>query len=320
MLNYFFVCDKLFRGDYMNLFEKLAKERKEPLKIIHGTDWWTDCDDVAALRLLCRAHSSGAVELQCVCADAVMDKTAASLSAFILDSGVDVPIGIDRKYSGNPERCKYQHVLEKYPHKVTNEDCEEAYRLYRRALANLDGKADITEIGFPQNIQYLMESEPDDISPLSGMELVREKVNKIWLMAGKWDEENGKEYNISANPAASKAGSYIFENSPVPVTCLGWEVGNTVITGGKADENDLVKVAFNAHGSVNGRCSWDPMLVLMAIINDEEAAGYDVVRGKATVDPETGRNNFAVGEGNHAYVVKKYDDGYYADMIDELIK
>ena len=303
----------------MNLFEKLAAERK-PVKILHGTDWWTDCDDIAALRLLCRAHKAGAIELQCVCADAVMDKTASSISAFIKNEGVCVPIGIDNSFVDDGRRGKYQDVFAEYPHDVENADCEEAYKLYRRALAELDGKADITEIGFPQIIHQLMISGPDEISPLNGMELVRQKVGKIWLMAGKWDEPDGKEYNLSRYPAACRAANYIFSNSPVPVTCLGWEVGNTVITGGNQPDGDMLKAGFAAHGSLDGRMSWDPMLVLMAIINDEEKAGYDVVCGTARADAGTGANNFTVGEGIHKYVVKKFDDSYYADMINELIK
>lgn len=304
----------------MNIFENLAKERKEPVNIIHGTDWWTDCDDIVALRLLCRAHKAGAIRLQCVCADAVMDKTAASISAFIKSENVSVPIGIDRTFVDDGRRGKYQDVFAEYPHDVENADCDEAYRVYRRALANLDGKADITEIGFPQIIHQLMISEPDDISPLSGMELVKQKVNKIWLMAGRWDEPNGKEYNFTAYPAARKAAHYILANSPVPVTCLGWEIGNNVITGSHLDDGDMVKVGLNAHGSSNGRSSWDPMLVLLAIINDEDKAGYNVVKGTGRADAETGANNFTEGDGIHAYVVKKFDDSYYADMIDELIK
>lgn len=27
-------------------------------KFILGTDWWTDCDDVVALRILARAHKN----------------------------------------------------------------------------------------------------------------------------------------------------------------------------------------------------------------------------------------------------------------------
>ena len=302
----------------MNLFEQLSNTRK-PIKILHGTDWWTDCDDVAALRLLCRAHKAGAIQLQCVCADAVMEHTAASIDAFITDEGVQVPIGIDKNYYGNPERCRYQPLLAEYPHKITNDDCDDAYRVYRRALAQLDGKTDITEVGFPQIIHQLMISGPDDISPLSGMELVEQKVNKIWLMAGRWDMENGKEYNIYNTEAGRLAADYIFRNSPVPVTCLGWEVGDTVITGTKNKENDLLKIAFDANGAHEGRSSWDPMLVLLAIINDEEKAGYDKVCGQAFVNTETGENNFTEGEGKCAYVVKKFEDTYYSDMIDELI-
>lgn len=302
----------------MNLFEKLATKRP-PVKIIHGTDWWTDCDDVAALRLLCRAHKAGAVELLCVCADAVMDETAASIDAFIKNEGMDVPIGLDFDFSDDASGCKYQHVLAQYPHDIENSDCEEAYRLYRRALAQSDTKVDITEVGFPQNLQKLMESEADDISPLSGIELVAQKVNKIWIMAGDWSHENGREYNLTATPAARKAAHYLCENCPVPITFLGFEIGNTVITGSKLPESDIAKVAFNAHGSENGRFSWDPMLVLLAIINDEEDAGYTVVKGTARADKDTGENNFTIGDGLHAYVIKKYDDSYYADAIDTLL-
>ena len=304
----------------MNIFEELAKERKSPVKIVHGTDWWTDCDDIAALRLLCRAHKAGIIELQCIGADGVMDKTAASISAFIKNEGVSVPIGLDSKFVDDGRRGHYQDVFAEYPHDVENADCEEAYKLYRRALAQADGKCDITEIGFPQIIHQLLASEPDEISPLCGTELVKEKVNRIWMMAGRWDVPGGKEYNLSANAAAREAAHYIFENCPVPVTLLGWEVGSTVITGSRQPDGDMLKAGFIAHGSVNGRSSWDPMLVLLAIINDEERAGYDIVCGTASAEAETGANYFTVGDGKHKYVVKKFDDSYYADMIDELIK
>ncbi len=304
----------------MNIFEMLSKERNKPVNILHGTDWWTDCDDITALRLLCRAHKAGAIELKCVCANAVMDKTASSISAFMKNEGVCVPIGLDRNFIDDGKRGKYQDVFSKYPHDVENENCDEAYRVYRRALANLDEKADITEVGFPQIIHQLMESGPDDISPESGMELIKKKVNKIWMMAGRWDIPNGREYNISAYPAAREAAHFIFENSSVPITLLGWETGNTVITGSHLPDGDMLKEGFEVQGSVNGRYSWDPMLVLLAIINNEENAGYDTVCGKAFADSATGINNFTPGSGKHIYVRKKYKDSYYADIIDELIK
>ncbi|NMP38285.1 MAG: hypothetical protein GX051_09255 [Clostridiales bacterium] len=307
----------------MNIFDKLAADGRTPVHILHGTDWWTDCDDIVALRLLCRAHKSGIIKLECVCADAVMEHTAASIDAFILSEGLeDIPIGVDRNAYSTGERCRYQSVLAKYPHRISgNEACEDACRLYRRVLSRLDSKADITEIGFPQIIHQLLISPPDDISPLDGMSLVKQKVNKIWMMAGKWDTPDGREYNLINTPASRAAGHFICENSPVPLSFLGFEVGESVITGGGEPDGDLLRVGMAAHGSQNGRSSWDPMLALMAIINDEQAAGYRTVRGTARVNPETGENNFTESpDGKHTYVVKAHSDEFYSEMINSLIK
>jgi hypothetical protein len=62
------------------------------------------------------------------------------------------------------------------------------------------------------------------------------------------------------------------------------------------------------------------MLVLLAIIGDEKKAGYKTVRGRATVDAETGANFFKEAPGGtHCYVVKAMDDSFYRDMIDEIL-
>lgn len=43
----------------MSVLEKLY--RTEKISVLHGTDWWTDCDDLAAVRILCRAHRAGLI-------------------------------------------------------------------------------------------------------------------------------------------------------------------------------------------------------------------------------------------------------------------
>ena len=63
-----------------------------------------------------------------------------------------------------------------------------------------------------------------------------------------------------------------------------------------------------------------PMLAQMALIGDENAAGYTTVRGTASVDAETGTNRFDVDtNGLHCYVVKAHPDAFYRDAINELI-
>ena len=59
---------------------------------------------------------------------------------------------------------------------------------------------------------------------------------------------------------------------------------------------------------------------MMAIIGDEEKAGYTVVSGFASLDETTGENHFKEDvNGPHKFVVKKYPDSYYTDMIDKII-
>ena len=164
-------------------------------------------------------------------------------------------------------------------------------------------------------------SEGDDISAKSGLTLVTEKVKKFWLMAGKWDKDGEKENNFCRNPRARTAADIFCRTCPVPVTFLGWEAGFDVLTGDGLTHSDHLYRVLLDHGSENGRNSWDPMLVLMALIGDEESAGYDTVTGTATVDADTGANHFAIdSKGLHKYVVKKFGNAYYSERINEIIK
>ncbi len=305
----------------MNNFEKISDSGTEPVKILHGTDWWTDCDDVAALRLLLRAHNSGAIRLMGIGVNSVMDYSVASVSAFCLNEGLRIPIGIDRNSVRDGSACKYQKLLAGYPHYIEDyNDCPDAYKLFRQKLAEIDGKADIIDVGFPQIIMQLLKSKPDEFSDLTGIELAKKKIRHIWLMAGKWDEPDGLEYNLSAYPVCSEAGAYICENCPVPITFVGFEIGVDVITGDKLPHDDILWQAFNAHGSGNGRSSWDPLTVLTAILQDEAAAGFSVVRGRAVIDRKTGRNNFFPDEnGPHSYVKRLYPAQWYADRINSIL-
>ena len=291
------------------------------INILHGTDWWTDCDDIAALRVLCRAHKAGRINLRCVAIDSVMEYSAPSVSAFLDNEGVEAPIGVDFSAVRPGDNCRYQQTFARRPHRVkSNEECPEAWRLYRKTLAELDGRAQITEVGFEQVIMQLMKSGPDEFSPLTGLELVREKVDRIWLMAGKWDEPKGREYNLTAYPEAIEAGHYICENSPVPLTFLGFEVGFGVITGGSMPEGDMLAEGFAAHGSAGGRHSWDPMLVTAAVCQDPGTAGYEAVTGRAFIDAKTGENSFVPSDGPHSYLVKTKPDSFYEDMINAILK
>ena len=182
-------------------------------KFILGTDWWTDCDDAVAMRLIARAVKAKEVQVLGIGINACMENSVASLKAFLLAEGIDsIPIGIDQSatdFGGNPP---YQKRLAELMPNVKNSDAENAVRLYRRLLAQSNDPIEIIEIGYLQVISSVLQSKADDISEKSGLELFSEKVSKVWVMAGKWDADGEKENNFCRNMRSRIAGRDFCEN------------------------------------------------------------------------------------------------------------
>ena len=314
-----------------SLTGRMQHGRKEPVNLIVGTDWGADVDDVAAMRVFCYGHRAGLCRLLGIGLDTRYDHAAASLHAFLCAERVNCPIGIDPKGPLGTGRYQAELARNADPY-LLNQHCPDAVRLYRQILAQAPAPVEICEIGFPTIPADLILSEPDELSPLSGKELVLQKVKKLWMMAGNFEhpEEGGMEFNLSENERAKQAGNLLCEHWPTPITFLGFEVGRSVITGipllasyreGKRSD-DMVARAFHSYGALDGRCSWDPMLALLALYGEEESAGYTTVSGKVTVDPVTGQNRFQAIDGNagpHCFVQKRYEDTYYRDEIDAIL-
>ncbi len=294
----------------------------EKRTFILDTDWWTDCDDIVAVRLLCNLHKAEKINFKGICINTRMEHSVSSLSAFLVNEDLDLPIGISKApiTPDMDEPLKYQYFMKDFPHKLQNDDCLDGVSFYRKMLAESETQIEIIEIGFQNILADLLDSQPDQYSPLTGMELVKQKVKKLWAMAGKWDENPGREYNFYCCTESKKAGAYMCDNWPTPIAFLGFEVGWEVISGSKLEPSDFLKKCMVVHGSPNGRHSWDPMTALYAYIGDAEKAGYKEVFGKATVNPTDGSNTFVEDQnGTHSYVIPLFDKAYYANQIDDLL-
>ncbi len=281
--------------------------------VIAGTDWWTDCDDAVAMRLLARAAKQGEIALECVGINACMPYSCASLREFFRLEGLDnVRVGVDHDATDYGGRTLYQERLAKRSgDPFRNEQAPDAAELYLSVLRQAAGPVEIVEIGFTQVVAAALRQAPA---------LFAEKVAHVWMMAGKWDEPDGREYNFSAAPRTSRAAAEFVRDCPAPITFLGFETAHDVIVGGRLNETDHLRQVLVDHGSPNGRCAWDPMLVRTALLGDPEAAGFDFVRGEAAVDPETGANNFFPSpDGRRRYLVKTRPNAYYENEIDRMI-
>ena len=287
--------------------------------VILDTDWGGDVDDAIAARLLCNAHKKGMIEFIGCIIDAATPESVRSLDAFLLSSGLDLPIGIDREATDFIEHGRYQkHLLDTLPSKYKSEDeAEDGVRQYRKLLAASPEKVHIVAIGFTQVLANLLQSPPDEISPLSGTELVLEKVAHLWDMGGRWDGNGNLEYNFNLRKRAADGAHRLCAQWPTPITFLGYEIGCTVFTGNKLPDEDPLKQAIFHHGSADkGNASWDPMMALLCVNGNLDESGYDCVYGHAYADAETGACAFTPDPaGPHRYLIKKNPDSWYEDTV-----
>jgi inosine-uridine nucleoside N-ribohydrolase len=211
-------------------------------------------------------------------------------------------------------------IVEKYPHSVrSTSEAADAVGVYRKILSSEpDNSVTIVTVGFLTNLNNLLRSAPDNISPLSGKDLVSQKVKSLVSMAGKFPE--GSEFNIHMD---STGGKYVYENWPGEVIFTGFEIGATIHTGLKLIKSDIknspVKDVFRisipmAAEDKEGRMSWDETAVLIAIYGTE--GFFDTVRGQIIVNPDGSNKWEDKTDGKHVYVKQKMPVPQISEFIE----
>jgi inosine-uridine nucleoside N-ribohydrolase len=252
--------------------------KQAPIAIIFDTDIAPDYDDVGAMAMLHAFADAGEVKILATISCNAFETTAPTLSLLNQYFGrQEVPIGVTKNPLPNKDCSQFwaQAILKKYPHALaSNSEATDAILLYRKILAaQPDHSVTIISVGFFTNLAGLLQSGPDDLSHLTGMELVKKKVTKLVSMAGSLgqDGKSGYEFNVMVDPPASKK---VFEDWPTPIIISGFEIGDKILTGirlinNEAIQNSPVKdafqVALKADKNTNGRNSWDETAVLVAV-------------------------------------------------------
>ena len=210
-----------------------------PLPVIFDTDIGNDCDDTLALAMLHSLASRGEVDLLAVTITKDNPKAAQYVSALNNFYGrPSIPIGVV-KNGKTPAVGKFLPLVDKlengkplYPVPPSwgqGAPLPDAVTLLRQTLAAAkNGSVSVVQVGFSTNLARLLESPPDSISPLSGVNLVKAKVSELSIMAGAFQKIDGKihkEYNVVEDiPSAQKLVSLW----PTPIYWSGFEVGLAV--------------------------------------------------------------------------------------------
>ena len=239
-----------------------------PINVIFDTDMWSDIDDAMALAMLHALQDRREINLLAVTIS-TSEKWCASYVDLIdtFYGHPQIPIGLIRngldasafrkKYpTGTWPVTRYTQILAEkrnqsgslvYPHKlIDGNDAPETVALLRKTLAaQPDGSVVIVEVGYTTNLARLLDSTPDAFSPLRGVDLIRQKVRLLSVMAGNFAQstfagtlipKGSAEFNLASDVPSAQT---VFSTWPTPIVDSGYEVGLALLFPAVSIERDF---------------------------------------------------------------------------------
>ena len=226
-----------------HVFEPLCKK---PRAVILDTDIGPDCDDVGALVCLIDYAKKYGFPILGICNCTSNKAGTGTIDAVCRHCGIETPyLGqwSGEGFQDEPACHKYNDaVAEKFSEAYRNGTLKTADEVtfYRTLLAGAeDDSVMIITIGMFNDLAALLRSGADEISPLSGMELVKAKVNCLVSMAAILPE--GRECNVISDYKAAEA---VFNEWPTAVYLSDFHIGWKIMTGYEHIQDPAV---FEAH-------------------------------------------------------------------------
>lgn len=287
----------------------------QPVKLVFDTDIGNDIDDALALAMIHSLVDRGEVDLLAVTVN--KDNAWAGVYVDLVNrfyGHPNVPIGTVRK-GKTPEDGYVGAVAQRktnakfvYPRTLkSGADAGEATALLRKTLAaQPDGSVVIVSVGFMTNLARLLDSGADNASSLSGMELVKRKVRLYVMMAGAFEPNAGKEYNVFMDADSARK---VFSKWPTPVVASGFEIGREILYPSESIEKDFgyvadhpIAEAYRAYMKMPyDRPTWDLTAVLYAVRPDRDYFGLSA-KGRITLDDKDVTHFMTDAKGLHRFL------------------
>ena len=301
-----------------------ADDQREPVRLIFDTDICGDCDDVLALGMIHALESRGACKLLAVTMSVDHELAAPFVDAVNTFYGRgDIPIGVVGK-GGVVEKSRYLALVDekdgdryRYPHNLlSGRTALSATAVLRKTLAaQPDQSVVIAQVGFSTNLARLLDSPPDEHSPLTGQALVEKKVKLLSVMAGAFQTIDGKsrylEYNVVKDVPSARV---LAERWPTALVYSGFEIGIALPYPAVSIERDYGYVPHHPLAEAyiryipppHNRPTWDLTSVLYAVLGDR---GYFDLSptGKVTVEADGFTRFVESREGSHRYLALRPD-------------
>ena len=261
-------------------------EQKD-IRIIYDCDMGSSTDDLFALMMLYRYMDMHRCTLLGVIVDRMDRANADAVDVMNNYYGYpDIPIGLETQGVEGPRvfipyhNVAYARTPDAEPmfrRTVGDEGTYlDGYKLYRKLLAaQPDKSVTIASVGFLTCLARIMESGPDEYSPLSGLDLLQQKVKAIYLMGGVFGDSFEHDYNFTA---AIRYSQVFFNKLPkdIDIVFSPGEVGDPLYYSAETIVNDMdwtdihpIKWIYQFLNEDKFQKMWDPLAVIQAVEGDE---------------------------------------------------
>ncbi len=255
--------------------------------VILDTDLGSSTDDLFALEMLHGYQQEGRCRLLGVVVDRMGEANAAVADVMNTWFGhPDTPIGLVRKgipaprmwidygampgYTDADGKPMFRRSVSDYA------SLPDGYLLYRRLLsAQPDHSVSICSTGFVTALAALLQSEGDEYSPLSGVELVRQKVKCIYVMGGVFGQSVEPDFNFAQGITFASDFFRLWPRE-VDMVFSPMEVGEGIEYKPEQVVSDIswtdahpIKQVYLKCDCNTGQRMWDPMAVIQAVEGDE---------------------------------------------------
>lgn len=345
----------LFQSTTVTAQERLPN-RESIKKVILDTDPSSDPDDVGCIAMLHALANRGECEILAVINSIHHREASLSISAINqFFHRPEIPVGDYKGYAEHvaaPENLYTSMLADQFPRTLkSHTDALDSVSLYREILASAEPKSiTIVVIGTMHNLSALLKSGGCSFSPLSGIELVKQKVKLVCTMGGNFIEGQGHDRTnwggsdalcgytewSCLNKERNEMCRFVIENCSSPFVASGWEVGcgdyhnakrGNVMTGQalkQLDDNHIVRRSYEFHFAARGgdanidRHSNDQCALLYAIRG--EGKNFEAhLNGKISLSKKGDCQWVPTPDGRQGYIQKKRSKEKIAAEIESLM-
>lgn len=271
--------------------------------IILDMDLGSSTDDIICMDLLFGYQAAGRANILGIICDRMGEQNAAVADIYRTHYGCPaLPIGLERNGIADPVVFNnYAPLLDTlgaasgslmFPRQLTDYAAlPDGCKLYRRVLAQADDRSvDIVSCGFVTTLANLLRSQPDECSPLSGVELVRQKVKKLYIMCGVFSTAEEPDFNLSQAPSWSEAFFSLWPKE-TPILFNPMEVGQDLDYQTEWVLSDIswtdihpTKQIYLHNGADSGQRMWDVVSLLYLM---EDSSLFEISEpGWVTANPD----------------------------------